>query len=389
MMHSSNAINSSNKLSFFVKAIIIALALSLISGWLVYRDTTTPTRLSSESFSKMTLAESIQKIADTTVAGGAPGIVVLVRKDGIETVATAGVANKLIGNKMLESQPLRIASVSKVYTATVIFSLANKGLIDLDANITNYIDFNLVDGVPNAKHATVRQLLLHTSGIPDYYDLRSYFLQDWSQPLTLARTLPVAKRGSASFSPGEKFEYSNMGYILLGEIAESVSGDTFNNLIDRIIKKPLELNNTYYNVQHPTGNGIHGYGTIMRPWADTYELWEHSGPDGGVMATASETAKFIEALTFDDGELKGIGSQMLEEAVPSGKRHNQGLGLETITTKKGTKLIGHTGDVFGYQTVAFSIPESKSVFVAHINCDCTALSAALIGNIYRAIASHQ
>jgi len=81
----------------------------------------------------------------------------------------------------------------------VVLSLANQGLIDLDANITDYLDKSVTSGVINAKQATVQQLLLHTAGSPDYYDLRSYFLQDWTQPITLERTLPVAKRGTANF----------------------------------------------------------------------------------------------------------------------------------------------------------------------------------------------
>jgi len=174
---------------------------------------------------------------------------------------------------------------------------------------------------------------------------------------------------------------------LLGEIAEIASGKSFDELINTIIIKPMAFKNTHYNVQHPDTQGIHGYGTIMQPWADTYALWEHSGPDGGIMATASETARFLEALTFDEGTLKSIGGQMLEETVvsTSTSRGRQGLGLETITSKDGTTLIGHTGDVFGYQTVAFSHPTTNSVFVAHINCDCSALSGSLIGNIHRAI----
>jgi len=63
--------------------------------------------------------------------------------------------------------------------------------------------------------------------------------------------LPVAKRGSSNFTAGEKFEYSNMGYILLGKIAEQASGRDFASLIDEMIVQPLNLKHTYYNVKHP------------------------------------------------------------------------------------------------------------------------------------------
>jgi len=240
-------------------------------------------------------------------------------------------------------------------------------------------------GLPNGQTATVRHLLKHTSGIPDYYDLRSYLTSDWTQAITLERTLPAAKRGSSNFASGQKFEYSNMGYVLLGKIAENVSGKNFAALIESEITQPLGLNNTYYNIKYPKQNEIHGYGTFFRPWADTYDWWEHSGPDGGITATASETARFLEALTFTQGEFYSIGRQMLEALIPSQRNLSQGLGLETINGKSGVTLIGHTGDVFGYQTAAFARPELDVVFVTHINCDCTALTSSVLRNTHQAI----
>lgn len=363
-------------------ACLITLVLLITSAWLIYRDTSEPPLLKSEHFTDLSPQQSIQKIADATVAGGAPGVIVLIRKDGQEYSAASGVANKQSGQSMSAELPLRAASISKVYTAAVVISLVDQKLIHLDTPIADYLNKNIVDGLPNAKQATVRQLLLHTSGIPDYYDLRSYFLQDWSTPITLERTLPVSKRGTANFMPGDQFEYSNMGYILLGEIAEVVSGKSLEQLIEQIIIQPLNFTQTFYNVQHPIENGIHGYGTYFRPWADTYNLWEHSGPDAGIMAPASEIAQFLEDLTFESGKLRHIGQQILSEKVSSGRRREQGLGLEIIETKSGGTLIGHTGDAFGYQTVSFSIPEVDTVFVASLNCDCSALTLSLIRNLY-------
>jgi len=79
-----------------------------------------PPRLSSTFFSELNLTQSIQEIADATVEGGAPGIIILVRKDGQEMVATSGIANKETQDEMPADKALRIASVSKVYTATAI-----------------------------------------------------------------------------------------------------------------------------------------------------------------------------------------------------------------------------------------------------------------------------
>ena len=128
-----------------------------------------------------------------------------------------------------------------------------------------------MDGLHNGPDITVRHLLLHQSGIADYYDLRHYLFSDWkTEPLTLERTLPVSKRGKPTGAAGERFEYSNMGYIFLGAIAEEVSGETMGALIGRYITEPLGATGTTYNVKHPVADSIHGYGTILRPWADTW-----------------------------------------------------------------------------------------------------------------------
>ncbi|WP_086933448.1 serine hydrolase domain-containing protein [Agarilytica rhodophyticola] len=366
-------------------AITLFIALFILSAWMIYRDTTEPPKLKKEEFSDQDIQSVLQKIADATHAGGAPGVLLLARYQGKEYVASAGTSNKSSGKNMPTTHPLRIASVSKVYTAMVILELNKQGMFELDAPINSLLSDEIIHGLPNGKLATVRQLLEHSSGIPDYYDVRSYLLQDWSKEITLPRTLPVAKRNAATNQPGEKFNYSNMGYMLLGEIAERASGKTLDTLFKEIITSPLQLNHTLYNVKHPVADSIHGYGTILRPWADTYDLWEHSGPDGGMQASASDVARFLESLVFEHGRNHTIGSQMTKTLITSGRNKKQGMGLEVITSRAGDKLVGHSGDVFGYQTVAYAIPKLDAVFVGHINCDCGRLTSSLIGNTFRAL----
>jgi len=155
MNSSDTTLPKTSNRSLALKIIVLVIALSVASAWFIYRDTSVPPRLSSTFFSELNLTQSIQEIADATVEGGAPGIIILVRKDGQEMVATSGIANKETQDEMPADKALRIASVSKVYTATVMLSLANQGLIDLDANITDYLDESVTSGVTNAKQATV------------------------------------------------------------------------------------------------------------------------------------------------------------------------------------------------------------------------------------------
>jgi D-alanyl-D-alanine carboxypeptidase len=365
--------------------ILTGFALLVSTGFFLLTDSTNPPRLEVDSFKGKTVEQMIRQIADATQEGGAPGILIYARHNGQSYSATAGVSDKETRSPIPTDHALRIASISKIYTATVILSLAQDGLIDLDMRIADILPMSIIEGLPNGKLATVRQLLMHTSGIPDYYDLQSYLTQDWYSPITLERILPVVKRQSADGEAGAGFTYSNTGYVLLGEIAELVSGKSFENLIGEIISKPLGLKQTGYNIRYPNEGGIHGYGTIFRPWTDTYDYWEHSGTDSGITAPAHEVADVLEALLDKNSPLGPFGSMMYVEMIPRESRFEQGIGLNKINGPKGMKLYGHTGDVFGYQTVAYTIPEYDFTFVAHINCSCDDLSSSLIGNMVRAL----
>jgi len=370
------------------KFVIGIAVLAVLAGlvWVFgYRDTTEPPRFEAADFDGQSIPPALLQLAEATVDGGAPGAVMLFGRGQSFYIETAGTANKATGASMPPDHPLRIASISKLYTAAVIHSLIGEGRLALDQKIADILPAEVMDGLHNGPDITVRHLLLHTSGIADYYDTRHYLFSDWkTEPLTLERTLPVSKRGKPTGAAGERFEYSNMGYILLGAIAEEVSGETLGALIGRYITEPLGATATTYNVKHPVPNSIHGYGTILRPWADTWNHWEHSGPDAGVMAPASEVALFLKALFFEEGRLARIGQAMLsEEAASYSENQLQALGPHILVGSEGLRLIGHSGDVFGYQTVAFAIPERDLIFVGHINCDCDALSSSMIGNFVR------
>ena len=372
-----------------MRKFVIGIAVLAVLAGLVWvfghRDTTEPPRFEAADFDGQSIPPALLQLAEATVDGGAPGAVMLFGRGQSFYIETAGTANKATGVSMPPDHPLRIASISKLYTAAVIHSLIGEGRLALDQKIADILPAEVLDGLHNGPDITVRHLLLHTSGIADYYDTRHYLFSDWkTEPLTLERTLPVSKRGKPTGAAGERFEYSNMGYILLGAIAEEVSGETLGALIGRYITEPLGATATTYNVKHPVPNSIHGYGTILRPWADTWNHWEHSGPDAGVMAPASEVALFLKALFFEEGRLARIGQAMLsEEAASYSENQLQALGPHILVGSEGLRLIGHSGDVFGYQTVAFAIPERDLIFVGHINCDCDALSSSMIGNFVR------
>ncbi len=365
--------------------IALFIAVAALALFVAYRDTTEAPRFTAEDFSGQTFQAVAQRIAEATVDGGAPGTIVHIRHNGVVYTSAAGVANKTTGQAIALDTPLRIASVSKVYTAAIIHALVAEGRLSLDTPIVDILPHETLQGIPNADQTTVRHLLLHTSGIPDYYDIRSYLFSDWREPITLDRMLPVIRRHDATGPAGAGYAYSNSGYLLLGEIAEAVSGQAFEDLVSQVILAPLALKSTYYSQFQPVETDIHGYGTYLRPWKDTHEYFEHSGPDGGIMASAADVSAFLDALMISNGPLREMGDQMMGDFVQRSPRGRQGLGIETIMARSGEELFGHTGDVFGYQTVAYVYPDRGIVVVGQVNCNCAELSLSLITNLHRAV----
>jgi len=224
----------------------------------------------------------------------------------------------------------------------------------------------------------LRQMLNHTSGIPDYYDVRSYLFNDWKKPITADFTLRVAKRRKPTNAPGEGYAYSNTNYQILALVAEQVSRMDLRTLMETHIFDPLSLEQTRYNTEHPGGT-IHGYGTELRGWADTWVYAENTGADGGVTATTTDLREFLEALFLEDGALSELGDGLLSSQVPAeSARRIDGAGAEILLGGDGLQLIGHTGDTMGYLSFAFAIPDYDATIIGHVSANKPDVFTALL-----------
>ena len=159
---------------------------------------------------------------------GSPGASVMVLRDG-EVLHSAGygAANLSDGSPLRPSTPVRLGSVSKAFTAMAIVILEERGDLSFDSRVTEWVpELARFEGI------TIRHLLNHTSGLPDYYDgspLEAMATAgDRDTPLQNAEAVSVYETwGEPLFPPGERFEYSNPGYEVLALIVERVSGTTF------------------------------------------------------------------------------------------------------------------------------------------------------------------
>ena len=245
----------------------------------------------------------------------------------------------------------------------------------------------------------MRQLLNHTSGIPDYYDTW-FYLFDWDtdEPITPRLVLATIKGDEAVNKPGEAYHYSNTNFHVLAAVLEAVYKEPLEQLLEKKLLAPLGLSQTTYNGQFSQGDMIHGYGAPIAPWGsplfswvDTYDWRENSGPDGGMFSDVEDLNRWLRAIYSPNGELKALGEEMLRSPLRVSERKSQGLGTEILVSKSGAKVIGHTGANDGYLTASFYIPSIDSVCIFHMNySDVDGFNAtlgALISSLLNAKAS--
>jgi len=186
--------------------------------------------LSFNSQSKIyaqTFESSIDSLLNAKYPDNAPGATFLISKNGSVIYKKAfGLANLELNVPMKTDNVIKIGSLTKQFTAISILMLMEKGLLNLDDEITKFIS----DYPTNGNKITIHQLLTHTSGIKDYTKVKG--LNAISQKdLTPLELIDFSKNEPIDFVPGEKYKYNNSGYVILGYIIEKVTGQSYANFV--------------------------------------------------------------------------------------------------------------------------------------------------------------
>jgi CubicO group peptidase (beta-lactamase class C family) len=281
-----------------------------------------------------------------------------------------------------------IASITKLYTATLVLQLVRQRLVELDERIDRYLPadlvrgLNVLDGVDRSQEITVRMLLSHTSGIADYFEERgadgtTTFARalDGGPGWTTGEAVAIAKAEMRPHfppgSPGRAF-YSDTNYQLLGAIIEAMTGDTYAAVLDRGIVTPLGLARTYLFSQAT----VDAYDTVSPLLMDTTpiripQVMASVGADGGIVSTAAESLRFLRA--FVAGELfpgEYLGDMQREwRRIFFPLQYGVGLmrfSLPRVMTgfRSVPALIGHSG---ASGAVAFYAPKTDVYVTGTIN----------------------
>lgn len=299
-------------------------------------------------------------VSDNDLAGA----VAVVRNAAVVTTSSAGYADVASETPFAPRTHVRVASITKTFVAAAILQLVTERRIDLDAPVETYLPgVVLGDGI-NGSTITVRQLLRHQSGLPEYFD-------DATQP----PTSPVAPRELLSWAlakpvlhpPTSVPVYTNTNYIVAGLILEAVTGRPAAEEITRRIITPLGLTDTYFPAPGDTW--------LRSPMAHGYELADGGREDvtagepsgeymaGSLISTGEDITAFITALV--DGHVVAPAelAQMMDtvEWPLHGPGFGYGLGLTSIDLECGVTAWGHGGDLAGYHSIMAAVPGQPAV----------------------------
>jgi D-alanyl-D-alanine carboxypeptidase len=311
-----------------------------------------------------------------TSPAGPPGAIATLYRDGKLTTLSAGRADNTKAGKPRATEHMRIASVAKAFSGAVALNLVRSGQLSLDDTIEK-----VLPTLPKAwGKVTLRELLNHTSGVPNYTESQAFAEQAKAKPR--AYVAPKAVIGwvedePLKFKPDTKYEYSNTDNIVVGLMVEAVTKQSYTNELRKIVLGPAKLTQTSMptTVKIPSPF-IHGYlpATETESEQDVSEALNPAGAwaSGSIISTPQNLNAFIRAdlgLKFFD---KAEQEQQMrwwpggESSPPGPGKNSAGLALFRYQTRCGT-VYGHTGNFPGYTQFAAATADGSAAVTTSLN----------------------
>jgi len=282
------------------------------------------------------LPDTVQEQVDDAIGHGLDGIIVYVDEAGESPVFyTAGWKNR---ENQIPADPqslFKIASINKLYVAVATAKLVNDQSLSLDDTLADHFP-ELVGRIENAETITLKLMLQHRSGIPNFSDHPDY---PWdAPPQSSAEVLEYALDLPADFEPDEDYGYSNTNYFLIAELIDKVVGYSHFQYIKDEILIPLELNNTYGSLHEVDVDDV------MSGYYVGYEPDIKNTYFGSMIASAEDVGIFLRAL--NDGSLLNDDEQAIYSSI---------------------YVYEHTGLLPGYYSIARYHKDIDTVVVQFVN----------------------
>ncbi len=311
---------------------------------------------------RVELAEGLDSVLDQYAV---PGAAVMVQAEDDGFILTGGVASLRTRVPVTADTMFLIGSITKVYTATLVMMLADRGLIELDANVRRYLPELRLADASAMDVMTVRQLISHTSGIDE--NLGLVFGRDDD---CLARFVERGQELPQLHPPGELFSYCNSGFILAGRIIEVVTGRPFDRALADLLVKPLNLAGTVMLPEEAILNPVAVGHLPTRDGVEVTSIWalpRAVGPAGGVCSSVADLIAFGRAHLDPDFQTVGESPLLSDGArrdmqKPQALLYDvtrgsaQGLGWRLWETDAG-QLLGHFGGNIGQYCQLSIVPD--------------------------------
>lgn len=285
------------------------------------------------------LPDTVQQQMDEAIDLGLDGMIVYVDKGGQPPELYA--AGWYDRKKKIPARPnalFKIASITKLYVAVAVAKLVNEQKLSLNKTLADYLP-EVAGRIENADKITLRMLVQHRSGIPNFTDTPNYWA---NAPRSNSENLELVLDKPADFAPDEEYGYSNTNYLLVGEILDKTLGYSHHKYIRQKILTPLQLKNTYSLLEEVNAEEVmSGYDT---GYEDDLKSLDFINPAGSMVATAEDVGIFLRAL--NDGQMLNADEQALYSSLYE---------------------YGHTGLLPGYSSIARYHKDIDAVVIQFVN----------------------
>ena len=312
------------------------------------------------------------QINDAISKGRLPGFAIGVVKDGKLIYAKGFGVAKLGGNTQLTSRSLfHMASVTKTFVATAIMQLVEQGKIDLDAPVTKYLPYFKLDDA-RYRDITIRQMLSHTSGIPDTINY------NWDKPEYDAGALERFVRSITGeklvLAPGEKFAYSNTAYEVLGDVIAKVSGESFEDYVQHHILTPLGMKDSTLLVREANAQLLTSPHVFQDQKIVVSKIFPYNrahSPSSTLYSSIEDMSRWAIA-NLNHGELDGRRILKRETVESMWRPVVDALGMKEgiswfMTEKGGHHLVLHSGGDVGFESLLVLAPDDSVAVIAMSN----------------------
>jgi CubicO group peptidase (beta-lactamase class C family) len=332
----------------------------------------------SRSLRDSAVSARLQAAVEARVAAGSPGALARIEAPGVG-LTWGGSAGYLARGKRRALRPddaFRVASVTKSVTAAVAVRLVHQGRLALDEPLAGQLAPELLhrwralDALPRI---TPRQLLTHTSGLPNYFTDQAFAARLHENPGRTWRPAELvdhaAAYGTPHFPPGQGFEYSDTGYVVTGILVEQATARPLHEVYRELVFNPLGMDSTWLEGYEPARQpeAAHHYSGEL-DWTTISPTVDWAG--GGLVTTAPDLTRFVRALwserIVDPRALGELTRWTPAASFPPGhalryERYGLGMGTNTV---EGVELLGHTGFIGAF---AFHAPEYDAVLAGTHN----------------------